>query len=206
MTTNTMQETINTALACYRATEINPQQPIRSAAVALLLRGSADNPEVLLIERASQPNDPWSGNLSFPGGRIDDSDADALAAAIRETSEEVGLILAANQLLGRLDDLHGTRVPIKVSCFVFKVADDQQLAINEEVKHSMWVPLSLLQQPERHALRNVNWHGNAIEVPSIFVDDSKPPLWGLTYRFMHHFFTVVGTPLSDLPQEAPRPI
>ena len=197
-------ETISKALSAYQPKEIDPRQSIRSAAVALLLRGSEDSPEVLLIERSSQPNDPWSGNLSFPGGRIDDTDASALAAAIRETSEEVGLSLRSDQLLGRLDDLHGTRVPIKVSCFVFKVAADQQPVINEEVQHAMWVSLSLLQQPHLHALRSVNWHGTAIQVPSIYIDDSRPPLWGLTYRFMCHFFKVVGTSLSELPQEPPK--
>ena len=64
----------------------------RDAAVALILRDSAlgaeHSPEMLIIQRASHPNDPWSGNLSSPGGKIDPEDSCAYAAAVRETLEE----------------------------------------------------------------------------------------------------------------------
>lgn len=51
-------------------------------------------PEVLFIKRASRVGDRWTGHVAFPGGRRDPEDADDFAAAVRETSEEVGIDLS----------------------------------------------------------------------------------------------------------------
>jgi 8-oxo-dGTP pyrophosphatase MutT (NUDIX family) len=51
------------------------------------------DPEVLFIKRAGRTGDRWSGHTALPGGKRDPQDADDLAAAIRETREEVGLDL-----------------------------------------------------------------------------------------------------------------
>ena len=51
------------------------------------------DPEVLFIKRAGRAGDRWSGHTALPGGKRDPEDADDLAAAVRETKEEVGLDL-----------------------------------------------------------------------------------------------------------------
>jgi len=171
------------------------------ASVALILRHGAQGIELLLIQRAKHPNDPWSGNLGFPGGRIDPEDATAYDAAVRETREEVGLSLAQQDYVVRLDDHHGVRIPVCVSCFVFSIADNAaELEKNYEVSKAFWVPLRSLQDPEKHHLATVSWHGKSIAVPGIDLGGELPVLWGLTYRFIRHFFTVIGEPLSDCPQ------
>ena len=53
------------------------------------------DPEVLFIKRAGRAGDRWSGHTALPGGKRDPQDVDDLAAAIRETKEEVGLDLTA---------------------------------------------------------------------------------------------------------------
>lgn len=53
------------------------------------------DPEVLFIKRAGRAGDRWSGHTALPGGKRDPQDADDVAAAIRETREEVGLDLTA---------------------------------------------------------------------------------------------------------------
>ena len=79
---------------------------IKRAAVATILREGLEGPEVLLIRRAENPRDPWSGHMAFPGGREAPEDRDLLATAVRETHEEVGLDLQRSaHLLGRLDAL-----------------------------------------------------------------------------------------------------
>ena len=50
----------------------------------------AEQTEVLFIQRAERPGDPWSGQMAFPGGHREDSDI-SLQAAMRETHEEIGL-------------------------------------------------------------------------------------------------------------------
>lgn len=54
------------------------------------------DPEVLFIKRASRVGDRWTGHVALPGGKRDPEDVDDKAAAIRETSEEVGLSLTAD--------------------------------------------------------------------------------------------------------------
>lgn len=183
-------------LGCYQPQLIRQASEHGSAAVALLLRNGVAGPEVLFIQRAKHPNDPWAGNLGFPGGRIDAEDATAYAAAVRETEEEVGIVLQQQQLLGQLDDQHGVRIPVQVSCFVFQVADGVEAEGNYEVSHAFWVPLALLSEPERHRQATIDWHGQPFEVPSIAIRPDTPVLWGLTYRFMHHFFNVIQRPLA----------
>lgn len=168
------------------------------ASVALLLRQGDDGPEVLFIQRAQHANDPWSGNLGFPGGRIDPEDNGPLAAAIRETAEEVGINLTLDQLLTQLDDQHGVRVAVQVCCYVFIVDHAVRVCGNEEVAHAFWVPLRQLQEQDRHRQREVMWHGTPTEVSSIYLNDEVPVLWGLTYRFITVFFRAAGIPLSPL--------
>lgn len=194
-------ESIRTSLHCYSPQIVSEANVTRYASVALLLRPGDDGPEVLFIQRASHPNDPWSGNLGFPGGRIDPEDSDPLAAAVRETAEEVGIILTPEQLLGQLDDYHGIRVPVLVSCYVFAVDKKQPIQANEEVERTFWMSLNTLRQVERHATRKVDWHGNLTEVPSIHIDEISPVLWGLTYRFIYRFFSIIGTPLAECTTE-----
>jgi len=54
----------------------------RQAAVAMILRDAGPVPEVLFIERASHPGDPWSGHMAFPGGRVDPGDSDPLPSLL----------------------------------------------------------------------------------------------------------------------------
>jgi len=74
--------------------------PVRLAAVlALFVDRGATN--LLLIRRADR-GDPWSNHIAFPGGHIEPGDADAFAAACRETAEEVGIPREAIAPLGDL--------------------------------------------------------------------------------------------------------
>ena len=57
------------------------------------------DPEAVFIKRASRVGDRWTGHIALPGGRRDPEDADDRAAAIRETSEEIGLDLTPNNCI-----------------------------------------------------------------------------------------------------------
>jgi 8-oxo-dGTP pyrophosphatase MutT (NUDIX family) len=146
-------EAIRRALAAYEARAL-PVDGRRQAAVSLVLRGEPERPEVLFIERARHPADPWSGHMAFPGGRMDPGDVDARAAAERETLEEVGLSLDGSLPLGRLNDLEGHHagraVGMVISAWVYHVAEPGALVTNHEVEEALWVPLDFLVDPERH--------------------------------------------------------
>jgi len=61
------------------------------AAVAMIITECA-SPSVLLLRRAKNKNDPWSGQWAFPGGKREEGDVDLLDTSIRETQEECGCV------------------------------------------------------------------------------------------------------------------
>jgi 8-oxo-dGTP pyrophosphatase MutT (NUDIX family) len=83
---------------------IAPTADSRRSAVLILLGMSDDGPDVLLTERASTLR-AHAGQVSFPGGRTDPGDADAVATALREAEEETGLVPSGVVPLAVLPDL-----------------------------------------------------------------------------------------------------
>jgi len=163
------------------------------AAVALVLREEPTGLQVLLIERASHENDPWSGNVCFPGGKVENGDGDARVAAERETLEEVGLDLTQALYLGRLSDISGAFRPIRVSCFVYGIRRVGTLRLNYEVSDAFWVPLTELFDPARHCEATVHFAGRTLTSPAIRLpQDGKPVLWGLTYRMVEQLLELIG--------------
>src|SRR5882762_7119345 len=77
------------------------EQPVRPAAVLIPV---VDHPQptVLLTQRSAHLND-HAGQISFPGGKIDATDASPLAAALREAEEEIGLAADRIEPIGYLD-------------------------------------------------------------------------------------------------------
>ena len=116
---------IKARLAKYQPQPLQ-QESARHAAVAMLLRDNGQETEVLLIRRAEHDKDPWSGDLGFPGGRIEDQDPSPRAAAERETWEEVGFCLNEENYLGQSDDLTGAYLSVHISCFIYQVAIQTQ--------------------------------------------------------------------------------
>jgi 8-oxo-dGTP pyrophosphatase MutT (NUDIX family) len=76
----------------------------RRSAVLILLADDDGSPDVLLTERASTLRS-HAGQVAFPGGRTDPTDADAVATALREAEEETGLDPAAVAALAVLPEL-----------------------------------------------------------------------------------------------------
>lgn len=160
----------------------------RRAAVALLLAGTEAGYQILFIERATHPGDPWSGNIAFPGGKVEPDDRDARHAAERETLEELAIDLSRAAYLGRLSDFDGAHLPVLLSCFVYGVPQSLRFEANEEVKDAFWVPVADLIDIERHGTHQFTFSGDRFESPSIRLPfDDKPVLWGLTYRLLLNF-------------------
>jgi 8-oxo-dGTP pyrophosphatase MutT (NUDIX family) len=170
------------------------------AAVALVLREQGERAEVLFIERASREGDPWSGHMAFPGGRVDPGDSGTRQAAERETLEEVGVSLAGRVYLGRLDDLEGRPQRdqgMVISAHVYHLADPQPLSPNHEVREAFWFPLAELLERERHVTYPHATYGEK-QLPGILVGvPDRHIVWGLTYRFLDVFLSIIGKPLPD---------
>ena len=160
----------------------------RHAAIALVLLEVDASLEVLLIERAERSGDPWSGHMALPGGHLEPTDADLGATAERETLEEVGLDLRRfGERLGRLTDSAPVRgVPVAVRPFVYLLQARPVLALSEEVRQALWVPIAPLQRGERQTTFSFSRAGQQRQFPAWDIDGHV--VWGLTYRILDEFF------------------
>lgn len=178
-------ETIRKRLASCPVRQIEPGDRAH-AAVAMILKPGADGVEILLIERATNENDHWSGQIGFPGGRVDPADNSPQPAAERETLEEIGIDLASAGFLGRLGEILPGGLSIVVSCFVYGLERSPHLILNgEEVAQAFWLPMHEIENPARcitvkHAI------GNRTKIfPALSIAEWAPqPLWGLSFRLL----------------------
>lgn len=164
----------------------------REAAVSLLVRAH-DELEVLLIKRAEHETDPWSGHMALPGGRRDESDADLLHTAVRETEEEVGVAISRDmQLLGALDEVspRNPRLPpIIIAPFAFAVPVDTTPVIDtREVEAAIWVPLPALRDESAASEILITLEGGSLAFPSLKFGDYV--IWGLTHRILLQFLDI----------------
>lgn len=169
----------------------------RHAAVAMLLHLGGSGPEVLFIRRNDYAGDPWSGDVAFPGGGLEAQDAGPRQAAERETREEIGLHLQPDEYLGRLDDLTGAYLPVKISCFVYRLSERPQLKLNGEVVDTFWVPLQELRAPERNQQASFEYRGETRSHPIINLDGYCDHfLWGISYRLLQSLLALIDQPQS----------
>lgn len=163
------------------------------AVVVVILRVNNGAAEVLFIKRAEAPEDPWSGHIAFPGGRVEPEDASLTDAAIRETLEEVEIDLTkSGTIIGELDPVTPSSpyVPkILVTPLVAIVRSDVIPRIGPEVEQVFWMSLHELKRTGRsetvvkvigpHSLR---WPAYA---------SPYGPIWGLTERILTQLLSLV---------------
>ena len=153
------------------------------AAVALIVVPDPD--AFLLIRRAERAGDPWSGHLALPGGRRQPEDADLLATAIRETREEVGVVLERLNFATALEDVvPRTPVlpPIAVRPFVFHLAERPPIVPNPEVAGTAWIELEALRNPDSREEIAFEVRGQRRIFPAYRT--AIGPVWGLTERIL----------------------
>lgn len=159
-----------------------------SVLIPIVLR---EQPMVLLTQRTAHLSS-HSGQIAFPGGKVDASDVDAVATALREAQEEVGLDPAAVEVLGALPS-YVTGTAFVVTPVVGLVSPRVQLALNsDEVAHVFEVPLAFLMNPSNHRRHRVEWEGIIREWYSMpyAEPDAEWFIWGATagmLRNLYHF-------------------
>jgi 8-oxo-dGTP pyrophosphatase MutT (NUDIX family) len=125
----------------------------RPAAVLIGLVAHAAEVSVILTTRASALK-VHSGQIAFPGGKIEADDASPVAAALRETYEEIGLEACHVEPFGYLDP-YLTGSGFLIQPVVARVEPPFRLKINpEEVEEAFEVPLSFLMNADHHELHS----------------------------------------------------
>src|SRR5436853_2181425 len=161
------------------------------AVVAVLhYQDSADEINTRLIHRMERSNDPWSGQIGLPGGRVEKFDGSTQEALEREVREEVGFELGREgEQLGVLSVGHpGRRVEMRVQPWVYGLQRRPEVITGPEIQQAFWVALAKL--PSLMGTSEVEIRGTRISVEAFLVDGKV--VWGFTYRVLNELLAVLG--------------
>jgi 8-oxo-dGTP pyrophosphatase MutT (NUDIX family) len=162
-----------------------------SVLVPLVLRAEMT---VLLTQRTDHLND-HPGQISIPGGRAEPSDADAVATALREAQEEIGLEAFEVEVLGSLPT-YTTGTGFIVTPVVGLVRSGAALSLDPiEVAEAFEVPLAWLMDPAHHQHHAIEIDGATREFLSIpwqVLDANGTPrryfIWGATAAMLRNLY------------------
>lgn len=159
-------------------------RPIRPAAVLVPIVEHAE-PTVLLTQRAQHlPDHP--GQVSFPGGKIDKTDADPCASALREAQEEIGLDRAHVEPLGYLD-LYMTTLGYRIVPVIARVKPGFSLSLNaSEVDATFEVPLAYLMDQNNVQRHSRDWQGMTRHYYAFTFGEHY--IWGVTAGILRNLY------------------
>ena len=158
-------------------------------AAVLLPLVMRDRLHLLLTQRTAHLS-THSGQIAFPGGKVDADDRDATAAALRETEEETGLNAAHVEVLGTLPQ-YITGTQFFITPVVALVEPGFTLQPNpHEVDDVFEVPLDFLMDPINHRRHAMEWNGEVREWYSMPYDDGQQErfIWGATAGMLRNFY------------------
>ncbi len=185
-----LAETLNSVEAEHLAPRFpHPPADARPAAVLMLFSDGAHGRELLLTERASTLRS-HAGQISFPGGRQDDTDRDPIHTALREAQEEVGLDPAEVTVFGTLPRLWLPPSNHAVTSVLGYWTSPRTLHAHSpaEVERVLPVPLDVLLDPDRRfsVVHPSGWTGPAFDI------GADVPLWGFTAGIISRLFERLG--------------
>jgi 8-oxo-dGTP pyrophosphatase MutT (NUDIX family) len=123
--------------------------------------------------------------MALPGGRREPEDHDLVTTAIRETFEEVGILLGPNDLVGSLDDVvPRTPVlpPIAVRPYVFLLTARPRITLNPEVESAGWVAVDHFLRADTHHPVRLEVAGESRQVQAYELENGI--VWGMTERIL----------------------
>lgn len=164
----------------------SPKAGSAEAAVMIVLREASRGAEALLIERSVRANDPASGQISLPGGRVDGHDEYLRDTALRELAEEVGLAPSDLTTVPRFVSIEDApRFGIKVGVFAAALAASRRgppVPSPSEVASVFWLPLDRVEAVQP-VLRDTPAGPREVDA----VVHGGHVLWGLTLRILRQF-------------------
>lgn len=158
---------------------------LHDAAVLIPVVDHGPEATVILTQRSAALR-RHSGQVAFPGGRIDPTDTSPEFAALREAQEEIGLDPAQVDLVGRMPD-YVTGSGYRISPILAVVAPDCSLVANpDEVDAIFEVPLSFLMNPENHIRQSRIWQERQRFYYTMPYGERL--IWGVTAGILHMLY------------------
>jgi 8-oxo-dGTP pyrophosphatase MutT (NUDIX family) len=175
--------------------DLNPEitlpsdRVLRPAGVLVGIFENAGTPVVYLTKRASHLKH-HPGQIAFPGGKVDPSDTDEIAAAIREANEEIALPSEHLRIMGTLSP-HETVTGFNVVPVVAEITRPFTPKTDPtEVEEAFCVPLSHVLDPQNYLIESRIWRGNRRKF--FTVPYGPYYIWGATARMLYGLATRVS--------------
>lgn len=178
-----------------------PATDEKISAVLVLLTTGDRGTEVLLTRRSAQLEN-HRGEMSFPGGRVDEGES-IITAALRETHEEVGVHPDLVEVRGELSALSTFVSKSYIVPIMATISAKPVMTLNtHEVERAMWVPLEELVRPDTFSWEwwSFDRPESSNERPMFFFHLEDETVWGATARILHELLCVVhGVNHVELP-------
>ena len=165
---------------------IDTAPPLLRAGVLIPLVMRGNGIEMVLTRRTDTVL-THKGQISFPGGQREDSDAETVETALRESYEEIGLEPSRVTVLGELDDVFTAVSSFVITPVVGLVEggiDDLRLA-PDEVKSLLMVPVNRLLDSDVHTTETRSLGEQQYRIHYYTVGDDV--IWGATGRIVYQF-------------------
>ena len=160
-----------------------------TAAVLIPLFVKDGRRHVLLTKRSDMV-EHHRGEISFPGGKLDPSDANLMCCALRETAEEIGVAPEHVKIIGELDDFYTVATNFRVVPFVGIIPHPYKFVPSaREIASLLSVPLDVFFDPARRSEAIWIFKGEPVEVISYEWEGHN--IWGATARILKHFTELI---------------
>jgi 8-oxo-dGTP pyrophosphatase MutT (NUDIX family) len=149
----------------------------------------------LLLTQRTHDVPHHKGQISFPGGAVDESDQTWEETALREVQEEIGLAREYVEVLGRIDDAKTISSNFVVHPFVARVVTPSAFRPNPgEVERIITVPLRVFHADDVTARREeVQWDGISYRTPAF--EYGSHIIWGATARIIENLLSIIADEL-----------
>lgn len=165
-----------------------PERKPVSAAVLVPVVNQPAGPTLMFTQRTAHLHD-HAGQISFPGGRVDDGDVDRVATALREAEEETGIDRGRVQIIGRLPDFD-IQTGFRVTPVVGWVEPPFELNPDPfEVAEVFEVPLEFFLDPENHQRHRTELNGQIRHYYSMPYGERN--IWGATAGMLYSLYRIL---------------
>jgi 8-oxo-dGTP pyrophosphatase MutT (NUDIX family) len=183
-----MEQKLKQTLSQRQKLSISDPQRVPSAVLIPIYRKQGQ-PYILFIQRTDRVRD-HKGQISFPGGAYEEGDENLLQTALREATEEVGLMAGDVEVLGELDDFRTIGSNYVISPFVARIPWPYQFKVDEwETEEIIEVPISALLDESNVRQGKDILDGEEIDQYYYHYQDNV--IWGATARILEQLLGIL---------------